>query len=131
MGAHLLRISLGVLAISLCAMAAGAMAAFVPMPHGLSGRDFRLPGGVMAGLICVVVTVLRGPLRWPAIDLLASLVSAEAIALWVIAIFSGLTGMHLFDPFNLRWLAMVSLFIAPPLLAGVLIGGFVSTNRTR
>jgi hypothetical protein len=131
MTAHLIRISQGTLAIFLCALVAGALVAFVPLWPGLSGRDFRLPGAIMAVMLCSVAMVLCGRCRWPAIDLLASLAGAEAIALYVIALFSGLTGLHLFDPFNLWWLGTVSLFIAPPWLFGLLIGGFIRTNRSR
>jgi hypothetical protein len=131
MAAHLIRTSLGMLAMLLCAVVAGAIAAFVPISQDLHGSDYWLLGAIMAGLICAAATVLRSRLQWPVIDLMASLVSAEAFALCVIASFSGLTGLHLLDPFNRWWLGTVSLFIVSPWLAGVLIGGFVPRRRSR
>jgi hypothetical protein len=85
----------------------------------------------MAGLMCAAATVLRGRLRWPLADLLASLVSAEAIALGVISVFSGLVGSHIVDPANLRWLGTVSFFIVFPWLAGVLIGSLLNAKLLR
>lgn len=115
----------------LCAMAAGALAAFAPISQELSGRDFRLPGTIMAGLMFATAAILRSHRRWPAIDLLASLVLAEAFALCLTGLFSGLTGLHLLDPFNLRWLGSVSPFIVFPWLAGALLGGFLRKGRSR
>lgn len=114
----------------LCALVAGAVVAFVPIWPGLSGRDFRVPGGIMAALMCAVAIVLYGRLRWPAIDLLASLVGAEAVALCLIALFSGLTGFQLFDPFNLWWLGTISLFIVPAWLAGLFVSGFMRKHHS-
>lgn len=131
MTAHLARTSLGTLAIFLCALATGAVFAFVPVPAGLNGRDFRLPGVIMAALTCAVAIVLYGRLRWPPIDLLASVVGAEAIALFIIGLFSGLTGFHLFDSFNLWWLGTGSLFIVPPWLAGLVIGGLLRKHHAQ
>ncbi|MGJ7916469.1 hypothetical protein ACI48D_13465 [Massilia sp. LXY-6] len=131
MAAHLIRILLGILAMFLCAVAAGVLAAFVPIGEKPDGRGFQLPGTVMAGLICAVAMVLRSRRGWPVIDLVASLVGAEAVALCVIALFSGLTGRHLFDPFNWWWLGTISPFIVFPCLAGVIIGGFLQKHRPR
>ena len=128
--AHLVRTSLGTLAMFLCALVAGAVAAFAPVLPALNGRDFRLPGVIMAASMCAVAVVLHSRLRWPSIDLLASLVGAEAVALCVIGLFSGLTGLHLIDPFNLWWLGAVSLYIVPPWLAGLVIGGLVRKHHS-
>jgi hypothetical protein len=131
MTAHLIRISLGALAMLCCALVAGAVVSFLPFFEGQNGRDFQIPGTIMAGLMCVASTVLRGWLRWPVADLLASLISAEAIALGVISVFSGLVGSRLFDPANLRWLGTVSFFIVFPWLAGVLIGSLLRMKLIR
>jgi hypothetical protein len=127
---HFVRASLATLAMFLCMLVAGAVVAFVPIWPGLSGRDFRVSGAIMAALICAVAIVLYGRLRWPAIDLLASLLGAETIALYVIAFFSGLTGFQLFDRFNLWWFGTISLFIVPPWLIGLLIGSFMRKHHS-
>lgn len=129
MTAHLVRALQGALAMLMCAILAGVLVAFVPIWPSLNGRDFRLPGTMIAVLIFAVAIVLRGKLRWPVVDLLASLVCVETITLLIIAFFSGLTLPNLFDSFNLRWLGSVSLYIAPPWLAGLFIGGLMFHNR--
>lgn len=127
--AHLARIFQGALAMFLCALAVGAVISFVPVWPGHSGRDFRLPGAMMAVLFFVAGFVLRARFRWPVVDLLASLVCAEAIALCVIAGFSGGLALEdIFQTFNLWWLGTVSLFIAPPWLAGLAVGSLMARN---
>ena len=121
---------MGALAMLLCALTVGAMLAFAPVAPLFDGPGLRLPGMVMAAAMCGLAFALRVGLRWPTIDLMTSLVAAEMLALCIIGLFSGLTGPHLFDNFNLRWLARASVFVAPPWLAGLALGS-VARRRFR
>jgi len=85
----------------------------------------------MAVLIFVVGIVLRGGLRWPAVDLFIAFVCAEFIALCVIAHFSGFTWLELFDAFNLKWLAAMTVFVGVPWLLGLATGSGVLKLRKR
>lgn len=128
MKTHIIHTVIATLAMILCAVAA----TFLPqLWQGMSGRDFRPWGVLMALLILLVAVVLRGCLRWPVSELLASLVCAEVFTLCVIAHFSGFTGLELFDPFNISWLGAMNMFIAVPWLVGLLGGSLFLRVRQK
>lgn len=112
MGVHLVRASLGTLAMLVRAVVAAAAIAFVPIPPLLGEKDLRVPGLLLAAVLCGVGFALKFWLRWPAVDLIASLVAAEILALCIIGLFSGMAGRQLFDAFNVWWLVHISAFVA-------------------
>jgi hypothetical protein len=128
MKTHIIHTVIGTLAMILCAVAATLLP---PLWQGVSGRDFRPWGVLMALLILMVAVVLRVRFRWPVTELLASLLCAEVFTLCVIAHFTGFTWLELFDRFNLSWLATMSMFIAVPWLVGLLSGSLFLRVRQR
>lgn len=86
------------------------------------GRDFR-PMAATAGLLLLVLgAVARGRLGWRLGDFLGSVAAVEVTLLLLISHFSGSTGRHLLDAFNLRWWAFLSLFFGLPWLGGYVVG---------
>jgi hypothetical protein len=75
-----------------------------------------------AVLILLLSTALRGWRRWGYTELLLALVLAECVAWSWITLATGLGPLNWY---NLLWLQTVSLFIAPPWVAGLLIGELV------
>jgi len=56
------------------------------------------------------------------IDFLSGLLAAEVITLLLISFCNGYSGSNIFHYSNLLWLFNLSLFIAPPWIAGLLLG---------
>lgn len=128
MKTHIIRTTIGMLAMILCAVTA----TFLPqLWQGVSGRDFRPWGAMVAILIFLVAVVLRAGFRWLVAELFASVVCAEVFTLCVIAHFTGFTWLEIFDRFNLSWLGTMSVFIAVPWMAGLLVGSLWLRVRQR
>jgi len=98
---------------------------------GAGGRDFRPQGTLLAGILLVGGAALRLVSGWPLAVLAGGLLLVEVVALLLIGYFSGLTGWNLLDPFNLRWLAYVNLFIGAPWIAGGALGAAIAASRRR
>jgi hypothetical protein len=128
MRTHVIHTLIATLAMILCAVAATFLP---PLWQGVSGRDFRPWGTMMAILILMIAVVLRVGFRWPITELLASLVCAEVLTLCVIAHFTDFTWLELFDSFNLSWLDTMTMFIAVPWLAGLLVGSLFLRVREK
>ncbi len=86
--------------------------------HGSIGRDFRPQALTMGAFILVLSVTLRYKFLWRLGDVVSGLLVVEFITLSMIGFFSGSTWLHLFDPFNLRWLAGMNLYIGVPRLVG-------------
>jgi hypothetical protein len=128
MKTHIIHIIVATLLMILCAV----VAAFLPpLWQGVSGRDFRPQSAMMGILILLLAAVLRVWRRWPVVEFLGAVVCAELFTLCVIAHFSGFTWLELFDSFNLSWLGTMSVFIAVPWLAGLLVGSLLLRVRQR
>jgi hypothetical protein len=125
MTVHIIHIVAATLLMILCAVAAVLMP---PLWQGLSGAGFPPR---MALLLLVLASVLRAWRRWPLLDLISALVCAEFFTLSVIAQFTGFTWLALFDTFNLSNLRDISMFIAVPWLAGLVIGSMLLRARQR
>ncbi len=128
MKTHIIHIIVATFLMILCAVAAALLP---PLWEAVSGRDFRPQSATMGILILLLSAVLRVWRRWPVVEFLGALVCAELATLCVIAHFSGFTWLELFDSFNLSWLATMSVFIAVPWLAGLLVGSFLLRLRQR
>lgn len=115
----LIRAVTAALGMFLCAVATYMTP---PLWEGVSGRDFRPQAAKMAFLILLLAVFLRKKARWRVADFALGLLAAEAVTLTIISHFSGFTGREVFEPFNLRWLLDVSMFIAPPWLLGLGLG---------
>lgn len=128
MKTHIIHIIVATLLMILCAV----VAAFLPpLWQGVSGRDFRPQSAMMGILILLLAAVLRVWRRWPVVEFFGAVVCAELFTLCVIAHFSGFTWLELFDSFNLSWLATMSVFIAVPWLAGLLVGSLLLRVRKK
>jgi hypothetical protein len=88
------------------------------LQHGSLSRDFRPQAFTMGALIVGLSFALRCRFRWRVIDVVLGLLVVEFMALSIIGYFSGSTWLHLFHPFNLRWLAFMNLFMGLPWLLG-------------
>lgn len=110
----------------LCAVLAALLP---PLWPGVSGRDFRPHAATMSILICVLAIVLRRWRGWSVVDFLGALLGVELFTFCVIAQISGLTGLEMFDHFNLSWLGTMSLFIAPPWVLGLALGSLWCWSR--
>ena len=104
-----------------------AVASFlVPLSqHRSIGRDFRPQALTMGALIAVLSFALRYKFLWRLGDVVSGLLVVEFITLSMIGFFSGSTWLHLLDPFNLRWLAGMNLFIGLPWLVGFGFGSLL------
>jgi hypothetical protein len=99
----------------LCAV----IAFLVPVwQYGSLSRDFRPQAFTMGVLIVGLSFALRYKYDWRLIDMVLGLLVVELITLSIIGSFSGSTWLHLFHPFNLRWLAFMNLFMGLPWLLG-------------
>ena len=88
------------------------------LQHGSVGRDFRPQAFTMGALIVVLSFAIRSRFSWRIIDVSLGLLVVELITLSIIGYFSGSTWLHLFHPFNFRWLAFMNLFMGLPWLLG-------------
>lgn len=93
-----------------------------PLWHGVSDRDFRSQATTTALLILVLAIVFRRAFRWQFPEFILGFVAVEFFALCTIAHFSGFTGLESFHRFNLSWLALISIFVGLPWLAGFGLG---------
>jgi hypothetical protein len=125
MTVRIIHIVAATLLMILCAVAAVLMP---PLWRGVSSSGFP---PTMALLLLVLASVLRAWRRWPLLDLISALVCAEFFTLSVIAQFTGFTWLALFDTFNLSNLRDISMFIAVPWLAGLVIGSMLLRARQR
>jgi hypothetical protein len=125
MTVRIIHIVAATLLMILCAVAAVLMP---PLWRGVSSSGFP---PTMALLLLVLASVLRAWRRWPLLDLISALVCAEFFTLSVIAQFTGFTWLALFDTFNLSNLRDISMFIAVPWLAGLVIGSMLLKARQR
>lgn len=128
MKTHIIHIIVATLLMVLCAVVA---AFFPPLWQGVSGRDFRPQAAMMGILMLMLAATLRAWRRWPVVEFLGAVVCAELLTLCVIAHFSGFTWLEIFNSFNLSWLATMSVFIAAPWLAGLLVGSLLLRLRQR
>jgi len=118
----LVRSAIANLAFVLCILVASLLPG---LWEAESGRDF-IPQAVNASvLILIVAFSLRRRSRWPLSHLLAALIPTQIILLLGISAFSGYTGTHILDTFNLEWLLTLDLFIALPWVIGVTVGSLV------
>ena len=113
----------GVLALTVAA-------AYLPSAwQGQSGRGMH-PWLLNTGiLLFLFAAVLRGVLRYPVLDFFLTLLIMEAITLWIISYYSGFTGIAVLNSFNRSWFFGISLFVAPPWLAGLGVGSLVLAVR--
>jgi hypothetical protein len=126
MKSRLLRTAIAAVGMILCAAAALFSP---PLWQGVSGRDFRPAATTMAILILAFAVAVRGWFRWRFWDFVLGLAAVEFITLLVIAHFSGFTSLELFHWFNLDWLGVMTVFIAPPWLLGFGIGSLLLRRR--
>jgi hypothetical protein len=128
MKSHVIHIIVATLMMILCAVAAAFLP---PLWQGVSGRDFRPQSAMMGILIFLLAAALRVWRRWPVVEFIGAVVCTELFTLCVIAHFSGLTWLELFDNFNLSWLATMSVYIAVPWLAGLFVGSLILKFRPK
>lgn len=115
--------------VALWLVAATFTALALPPPwEGVGGRDFRPQGATLAVILFASALLVRYALRWSWLPILLGLAGVDLLALVVIAQFSGAS---LLDPFNLRWWALVNLFIGLPWLAGAAAGEIAVRLRSR
>jgi hypothetical protein len=114
----LMRVIVGTVAVVLSAIAGQ----FIPPLWEGIGRDWSPAATNSAILILLLSILLRGWLRWSILQFVLILLAVEGITLLIISLFSGL---FLLDPFNLSWLGQISVFIAGPWLAGLVLGSVV------
>jgi hypothetical protein len=112
---RLIHTAIAVVTMILCAF-------IPPLWQGVSDRDFRPQATTMAVFILLLAIVFRRAFRWQFLDFILGLVAVEFLTLWIIAHFSGFTGLELFHRFNLSWLALMSIFAGLPWLAGFGLG---------
>lgn len=126
------QFTLRVLAAVVLMIVLAFFAAFLPRWWpGVSGRDFRPWGASLAALIFVLAVFLRAALKWEGAVFGVSLLCIEVFALGVISHFTGFVWLEIFDPFNLRWLAVMNVFFAAPWAIGFLFGSLILTVRRR
>jgi hypothetical protein len=113
---HMFRTILSVIGMIICFWAG----CFLPLHLRFIGvRYFQPETATMAILLFVFAVTLRIKFRWSLIDFLSGLLAAEVITLLLISFFNGYGIFH-YD--NLLWFFNLSMFIAPPWIAGLLLG---------
>ena len=116
---RLIQISIPVIAIILCAVAASLLP---PLWPGESGRDFRPQAIVMGIILFIMAALFRGRMKWHWSNLIAALAIIEIITLAIISYLTGYTGLEIFDTSNLQWMAFMNKYIGLPWLLGLGLG---------
>ena len=123
-----LRVAIATLAMIACGFAAG----YLPtLWVGAGGRDFTPWGATLAILIFLLAVSLRAGLKWEGAVFGSSLICVEIFALCVISHYTGFVWLEILEPFNLRWLVVMNIFIAAPWALWVLVGSLLMALRRK
>lgn len=114
-----------VIYLALCVAIAGRLEAAIP----IGGAFVTL--GVVVMLVLTGSTVWAYAIPWSRMEYLVSFLPVPVVVLFIVASFSGFTGMEILHEFNLIWVAQVTVGLAVPWFLGLFLGSRLKARRVR